>query len=441
MENRKKIENHSEKNIYKIFVFLFLIFSQTGFSQDRIRLVETRPPYKSVSPTISKLQKLNSDSLSRELNKLWVKIKNEGSPLIEKDSLYDDFVYMTLIYQDSTENKDISFEIFGIYDEPRFGDMKLHRLKGTDLFYRCYMIPDDICFSYRFNVKDTLTGKSIHDIDKYNENRIPTGTNRNYSYSVLDLRQNEPDWNKKRYENTGSKVDTIVFDSKIMNNSRDVYVYLPSGYNQQQKLKYPVIYLFDSFIYLNRVETPNILDNLIKEGKIEPMIAVMIDNPDGKRNIELPLNFDFKQFIIDELVPFIRKKYNTSLNSAENIIGGISYGGECSAFIAFHHPDIFGKVLSQSGSLWRDLDWYDVNGDDYRGDWLINRFLVEEKKPLKIFLDWGLQEDWCKGSGRRLTRVLDKKGYKYRFVEFNGWHDWSNSRKTFPVGLLYLLKD
>ena len=103
MENRKKIGNYSERNIYKIFVFLFLIFSQTGFSQDRIRFAETRPPYKSVSPTISKLQKLNSDSLSRELDKLWTKIKNEGSPLIEKDSLYDDFVYMTLIYQNSTE--------------------------------------------------------------------------------------------------------------------------------------------------------------------------------------------------------------------------------------------------------------------------------------------------------------------------------------------------
>ena len=171
------------------------------------------------------------------------------------------------------------------------------------------------------------------------------------------------------------------------------------------------------------------------------MVAVMIDNPEGKRNIEMPLNFDFKQFVVDELVPFIRKKYHTSLNPAENIIGGISYGGECAAFVAFHHPDIFGKVLSQSGSYWRDLKLTDNYGNEVRADWLINKFLVEENKDLKIFLDWGLQEDWCKDSGRRLTRVLDKKGYNYKFLEFNGWHDWSNSRKTFPVGLLYLLKD
>jgi Enterochelin esterase and related enzymes len=441
MENCKKIWNYSERNIYKIFVFFFFIFSQTGFSQDHIRFAETRSPYKSVSPIISKLQESNSNSFPNELNKLWTKIKNEGSPLIEKDTLYDDYLYVTLIYQDSTENKDISFEIFGIYDEPRFGDMKLHRLKGTDLYYRCYMVPNDICFSYRFNVKDTLTGKSIRDTDKYNENRIPTGTNRNYSYSVLDLRQNEPDWNKKRYENTGSKVDTIVFDSKIMNNSRDVYVYLPSGYNQQQKLKYPVIYLFDSFIYLNRVEVPNILDNLIKEGKIKPMVAVMIDNPEGKRNIEMPLNFDFKQFVVDELVPFIRKEYNTSLNPNENIIGGISYGGGVAAFIAFYHEDIFGKVLSQSGSFWRDLELTDNYGNEVRADWLINRFLVEKNKDLKIFLDWGFQEDMVLGANRKFVRILDQLHYDFKFIEFNGWHDWSNSRKTFPVGLLYLLND
>ena len=441
MEKHKKMEKYSERNIYKTVLFLFLFISQSVFSQDQIKFAEVCAPYMTVSPTIIKLQGLDSDSLSQEVSKLWIKIKSEGSPLIEKDSLYDDYLYMTLIYQDSTENKDIRFEVFGIYDEYRFGDMKMHRLKDTDLCYRCYMIPNDICFSYRFQVTDTLTGKSFYDIDKYNEDRNPTGVRRNYSYSVLDLRQNELDWNKKRYENTGSNVDTIVFDSKIMNNSRDIYVYLPFGFNQQQKSKYPVIYLFDSFLYLNRIEVPNILDNLIKEGKIKPMLAVLIDNPDGKRNIEMPLNFNFKQFVVDELVPFIRKKYDTSLNPTENIIGGISYGGECAAFVAFYHSDIFGKVLSQSGSFWRDLELTDNYGNEIRNDWLINKFLVEENKDLKLFLDWGLQENWCLQSGRRLTRVLDKKGYNYKVMEFNGWHDWSNSRKTFPVGLLYLLKD
>ena len=425
-----------------IIIFIALLLSQTGFAQDKIKFSEIRPPYKSISPAISRMQNLNSDALTDELNEFWRKAKKDGLPLIERDSLYEDYLYITLIYQDSSKNKDIRFDVFGIYDEYRFGDMKMHRLKNTDLLYRCYMVPNDICFSYRFKIKDTLSNYTFYDIDKFNTDRIPTGIQKNYSYSVLDLRRNETDWNAKRYESTGSKLDTIMFDSKIMNNSRNIYVYLPSGYNQNRKAKYSIIYLFDSFIYLNRVEVPNILDNMIKEGKIEPMIAVMIDNPTKtSRNTELPINFEFKRFIIDELVPDIRKKYNASPDPNRNIIGGISYGGLAASFIAFYHPDIFSKVLSQSGSFWRDKQLTDLFGNEIRNDWVINQYIRENKKKIKLFLDWGLQENMVLGADRKMARILAKKGYDFKFVEFNGWHDWSNSRKTFPVGLMYLLKD
>jgi enterochelin esterase-like enzyme len=76
-----------------------------------------------------------------------------------------------------------------------------------------------------------------------------------------------------------------------------------------------------------------------------------------------------------------------------------------------------------------------------RTDFMINRFTREDKRNLKIFLDWGLQEDMVLGVNRKLARILDRLGYEYKFMEFNGWHDWSNSRKTFPVGLLYLLEE
>ena len=426
----------------KIILFLTLIAGRTVFPQERVGFTEIRTPYKSISPVISKLEKLNTDSLSLELDKLWIKVQTEGAPLIEKDPYDDDYRHMTLVYRDSTGNKDIGFEVFGIYDEYRLGDMRMHRLRNTDLFYRCYMIPDDICFSYRFRIRDTLTGHHRYDTDKYNGDRIPTGTKQRYSYSVLDLQKSESGLNKKRYVNSGSRIDTMVFDSKVMNNSRNIFIYLPPGYHPEKRSKYPVIYLFDSFIYLNRVEVPNILDNLIKTGRITPMIAVMIDNPTNtSRLTELPYNFHFKQFMIHELVPAIRRKYNITPDPAGNIIGGMSYGGLAAAFTAFYHTDIFGKVLCQSGSFWRDLEWYDSNSIDIRGDWLINRFLTEGRKDLKIFLDWGLQENWCLASGRRMVKVLDRKGYPYKFIEFNGWHDWANSRKSFPAGLLYLMEN
>lgn len=420
-----------------ISFFLLLLIGQISCKQEEIQFREIFTPHKSVSPAISIL--LDTNNVSEQLGLFWNRIENEGAPLIEPDLYDDDYIQVTFVWRETSENQTIALEFFGIYEEYRLGDMKLHRLKDTDLFYRCYAFPKDICFSYRFIVTDTVSGQTQKITDPFNQNLTPTGERNKYSWSILDLRPEEPDWYTKRYENTGSRLDTFKITSNFMSNTRNIYVYLPPGYDSNTR-NYPVMYLFDSFIYLNRVEVPNVLDNMIHENRIEPMIAIFIDNPTStSRLTELPLNPQFKAFMTDELIPEINTRYRISNKREDTMIGGISYGGLAASYIGFECDSIFGNILSQSGSYWRGLEWYDINGIDLRGDWLINRYLTENKKDLKLFLDWGLQENWCLSSGRRMVRVLDKKGYQYKFTEFNGWHDWSNSRKTFPVGLLYLM--
>ena len=419
--------------IFLFGLFISLISSCQIRNTNVIKQFEdVRRPYKTLSPYISNLLKLNDNTLIIEVQKFWLSAKQNRLPLIEEDSLDADYKYITLVYQDSTKNKDITFDVFGIYDEYRFGDMRLRHLGNTDLYYRCYKVPNDICFSYRFNIKDTVSGKQYKEIDKYNSDRIPMGEIRNLSYSVFDLRRNETDWNAKRYNNVSSRIDTIKYKDKIVNKKRNIYVYLPPAYDKNRKDAYPIIYLFDASIYLNRVEVPNILDNLITEGKIEPMIAVLFGTYRSTRDVILPLNFEFKDEFVSEILTIIRKNYNTSLKPENNIIGGMSYGGLAATFIGFYHPDIFGKVLSQSGSFWRGLKLTDIQGKWIRKDWLINKYLTEDKKNIKLYLDWGLQENWVLGGNRRMVKALSKKGYEYKCVEFNGWHDWSNSRKTFP---------
>lgn len=408
--------------------------------QTKIQFTEIRPPYKSISPTVRNLLH-ESNNPGFNVSGFWDTMNKKKMPIIDTDPLYPDYAWVTLIYRDSTSHKEISFEVFGIYSEYRLGDMKMHKLENTDIYYRSYMIPNDLCFSYRFKIRDTISDVIYRDIDKYNKNLIPTGKQKGFSYSVLDLRANEPDWNTKVDSTIIHKMDTLGFESKILKNKRNVFVYLPPGYNPERKKGYPIIYLFDAFIYLNRVEAPNILDNLISKGKINPMVAVLIDNPTRtSRMTELPLNSNFKDAMISELIPLIKDKYNVTSNPNETIIGGMSYGGLAAAYISFYHPDIFGKVLSQSGGSWRGIELTDNFGNEVRNDWLINQFIIERQKPIKLYLDWGLQENMVLGANRKFVRVLNEKGYHYKFIEFNGWHDWSNSRKTFPGGLIYLLE-
>lgn len=432
------------KNTILLFIILVSINISTSsqiihnVQNKDINFKEIRPPYKSISPIVNNLLSADYNSLDLKVQSIWRDAENNGLPYIEKDSLYSDYVWLTFFYKDSISNRSIKFEIFGIYSEFRFGDMQMHRLENTDLYYRSYMVPNDICFSYRFQIEDTITKESFKTTDIYNSNLIPSGSLKSYSYSVVDLSPAKINWYSQKYENINSTLDTLKYTDNIVKINRNIYIYLPPDYDNDREKPYPVVYLFDAFIYLNRVEVPNIMDNLITEGKIEPMIAVLFGTYRESRKVLLPLNFDFMDEFVTIVYPMINENYNTSLNPKENTIGGMSYGGLAAAFIAFHHPDLFGKVLSQSGSFWRDQNLTDIHGNEIRSDWMINKILISEKKEIDFYLDWGLQENMVLGSNRKMVRVLNTKGYNVKHTEFNGWHDWSNSRKTFTDGLLYL---
>lgn len=432
---------HRHNYITYLFFLTYFFVCQFIIGQSTLSFSEIRPPYASISPTISKMEKLSSSDLKDSLNSFWERCEQEGTPLIEKDPVFNDYVYVTFIYRNTNNYTDIRFFVPGIYEEYRFGDKKMHQLKNSELFYRTFLMPDDICFAYRFDVKNS-SGKTSKELDPYNTNRMPKGDAEDYSYSVLDRSSFGKDWGNREHTETGSILDSFIYQSQILNNKRDIYVYLPPGYNQNNAEPYPVLYLFDAFTYVNRIEAPVILDNLIVSKKIPPVIAVMFDNPtSSSRYAEYPLNFQFKDAIVSEFIPLIREKYHVSHNPENTLIGGMSYGGLAAAFFAFYHPDIFGNVLSQSGSFWRDLKLDDNYGNEIRNDWLPKQFDTEQKKNLKIYLDWGLQENMVLGANRNFAKILHQKNYMYKYVEYNGWHNWANTRRTFPLGLMFLLSN
>ena len=426
---------------FLIIIISFYFASCSTKVENKLIFGETKTPSRSISPLITSWGALSDTALNEKVSEFW-KLQN-NFPMVEIDLLDSNYLNVTFICKESSRNKEIEFDIFGNYEDINLGDKKLFKLRNTDFYYRTYYMPSDICFAYRYISLDTVTKERVMFSDPLNNSRIPTGELKPYSWSVFDLRKDEKVWYEKKYNNAGSKIDTLKYSDKIVNKERNIYVYLPPNYDEKRKESYPTIYLFDAFIYLNRVELPNVLDNLITEGKIEPMIAVLFGTFKSTRDIILPLNFDFKDEFVSDVLTLIRSKYNTSLKPEDNIIGGMSYGGLAAMFIASYNPDIFGKVLSQSGSFWRDTIITEPFINWHRTDWLINKIQTTEKKDIKIYLDWGQQEShvMVQGANRKLVRIIDKLGYDYKYIEFSGWHDWSNSRKTFPVGLKYLLSD
>ena len=152
------------------------------------------------------------------------------------------------------------------------------------------------------------------------------------------------------------KIDTITYNSKTVGNARRALIYTPPGYSK--KNKYPVLYLLhgiggDEKEWLNGGSPQVILDNLYAEGKLVPMIVVM---PNGRAmkddratgNIMAPDKVQafatFEQDLLNDLIPYIEKKFPVYTNREHRAIAGLSMGGGQSLNFGLGNLDKFAWV-------------------------------------------------------------------------------------------------
>jgi enterochelin esterase-like enzyme len=89
-------------------------------------------------------------------------------------------------------------------------------------------------------------------------------------------------------------VEKHRFKSAALGNEREIAIYLPPQYSPHAE-PYPLIVLFDEDAYLSLVPTPIILDNVIFEGRIPPVVALLIGNAPVARDRELVCNPEFSR--------------------------------------------------------------------------------------------------------------------------------------------------
>jgi len=159
--------------------------------------------------------------------------------------------------------------------------------------------------------------------------------------------------------------EQIRFDSPVK--SRRIRLLLPYDYYSQPKRHYPVLYLTDGQ-NLTAKESGNVSWDIEKQmarlakDHDHQIIIVAIDHGGEERAQELsPYNHpkfgtgkgqDFLRFLTRGLKPFIDKNYRTQKNRLQNGIGGSSMGGLFALYAGLMHPELFGKLLVFSPSLW-----------------------------------------------------------------------------------------
>jgi enterochelin esterase family protein len=212
-----------------------------------------------------------------------------------------------------------------------------------------------------------------------------------------------------------------------------VHVYRPAGSTGPL----PLLVLFDGGTYATEMRAPTTVENLVRAGRIRPLMLAMIDSAPGKRNSDLTCNEEFTKQIATELVPWLQSNYAVSDEPAA--IGGMSYGGLAAAFAALQYPSVFGAVLSQSGSYW----WRPAGAASW--EWLAEQYRAAIPVGVRYYLEVGLMEVGRPGrrpsmleSNRRFRDLLRSQGARVRYSEFNGDHTTLNWRGSFADGLVSL---
>jgi enterochelin esterase-like enzyme len=375
------------------------------------------------------------------VDKFWTDLAGKG-PIVEPYPDHPDESLVTFVMR----TKGPYVGVIGVGD---FREKPLLRIGDSDLWYASARMPADSRFDYGFIVADAppeLTSpyrpNGPGDGRLMKLQRDPTNPMSHNIMSRLELPQAQPQpWIVANPATPKGAIKEITIDSAALKEKRKVGVYLPPGYDPKQR--YTVLIVFDGEVYgllpQPQVPTPTILDNMIAAHKIPPIVAALVANQ-GVRSRDLAFHEPFGKFVADELVPKLRADFHAGLKPDDVIVAGSSLGGLTSAFVAFHHPDVIGKVLSQSGSYQFIPGAFDHDiAQTTEGNVLTREIAAAPKKPIKLYLEAGLFEAGLLDSNRHIRDVLVAKGYPVTYREFHGGHDYWLWRGTISDGLIALL--
>ena len=236
--------------------------------------------------------------------------------------------------------------------------------------------------------------------------------------------------------------------------TRTVWVYVPAQYEPGTPA--PFIVAQDGRLYLNGL--PGVLDNLIADRRVPPMIAILLDNGGGdaqgsQRGLEYDtLSSRYSDFIETEVLPRVTAETGVTLTDDPEgrATLGVSSGAACAFTMAWFHPERYRRVLSYSGTYVNQQSPPDP--ETPRGAWEYHATLVPQaaRQPLRIWMEVGEkdlhaddpEETWHNWplANRRMAAALKAKDYPYRFTfSLDGRHaDARVLEQTLPAALEWL---
>lgn len=216
--------------------------------------------------------------------------------------------------------------------------------------------------------------------------------------------------------------------SKSLNTTRRLHVWTPAGYEKSTEAL-PVLYLIhgggDTDNSWPTVGCAgNILDNLLAEGKIKPMIVVMPNGSIPTKNLmdEVPL---FADDLMNDIIPFIESNYRVLADKDHRALAGLSMGGMETLEAGLNHYDRFGYLwVLSSGWFADDTKMYEEKGA------YLKKIATDFNKTVRaLHFTQGGPEDIAYNNCKAMLKLFDAAGIEYTYSEAPGghtWHTWRN---------------
>ena len=226
---------------------------------------------------------------------------------------------------------------------------------------------------------------------------------------------------------TSAVSDAQLIRSEILGYTQQYWVYTPAGYDSLEDL--PVLFLSDGAWYKDTGNLPVVLDSLITQGAIEPVLAVFLDAriPENvrlnRRTGQFFCNPLYIQFYKEEFIPAIDAAYKTRRDRTARTIAGLSFGGLNSACFGLHAHDVIEGIAMQSPATHPVRTIHQSYQDSVQ-------------LPIRIFLSSGDHKD-NEARTRTFRDILQAKGYPMKYIEVPFAHNWDNWGPLLDDLLLY----
>ena len=247
-------------------------------------------------------------------------------------------------------------------------------------------------------------------------------------------------------EKSAGTLHDIWYPSHFLNMDRRMVIYTPPGYEYSDQ-EYPVLYLLhggggDEKAWSELGLANRILDNLIAEGKAEPMLVVMTNgNPDQTSawhhtpgyNDAAEASFttmmgnqQFERSLVKDVVPFVEANFRVKSDRENRAVTGLSMGGWQTQRLAFHFPEMFNYYGVMSMGVIRN-GAFGVEGDELIEQ---TKQKMEKLNELGYDLYWIAcgTDDFLYDSVEHMVEILEDNDFDFIYRESSGGHTWDRWR-------------